>query len=53
MCCVDRLNPPVISAIETSELRRAEKRILHMAHHDPLTHLPNRASLQEKLKSIA
>ena len=39
----------VISAIETSELRRAEKRILHMAHHDPLTHLPNRASLQEKL----
>ena len=30
----------VISAIETSELRRAEKRILHMAHHDPLTHLP-------------
>ena len=39
----------VISAIETSELRRAEKRILHMAHHDPLTHLPNRASLQERL----
>jgi diguanylate cyclase (GGDEF)-like protein len=35
---------------EVSERRRAEAEILHMAHHDSLTKLPNRVFLQEKLQ---
>ncbi|NDV85504.1 EAL domain-containing protein [Aurantimonas aggregata] len=34
---------------DISERRRAEARIAHMAHHDPLTDLPNRTLFQERL----
>ncbi|VVE85802.1 sensor domain-containing protein [Pandoraea sputorum] len=42
---------------DTSERRRAEQerlqaqsQLLHMSHHDPLTNLPNRALLRERLE---
>ncbi len=34
---------------DITERRRAEERIEHMAHHDPLTDLPNRAAFQDAL----
>ncbi len=38
------------SFIDISELKASEERIRHLAHHDPLTNLPNRFSLNEKLE---
>src|SRR5207244_3582666 len=34
---------------DISERRRVEARIAHLAHHDVLTDLPNRALLRERL----
>jgi diguanylate cyclase (GGDEF)-like protein len=37
--------------VDVSERQRAEAEILHMAHHDSLTGLPNRICLQQKLQA--
>jgi len=37
-------------ALDISEQRRAEERLLHVIRHDPLTGLPNRAVFIEKLQ---
>ncbi|HAF54725.1 MAG TPA: GGDEF domain-containing protein, partial [Thauera sp.] len=34
---------------DITERKEAEARILHLAHHDPLTNLPNRALLHDRL----
>lgn len=35
---------------DISERKAAEERVRHLAHHDPLTHLLNRFSLQERME---
>ncbi|MHB9798419.1 sensor domain-containing protein [Pseudomonas sp. MT3] len=40
----------LLTARDTSELREAEARIQHLAYHDALTDLPNRALLMDRLK---
>jgi diguanylate cyclase (GGDEF)-like protein len=35
----------------TRELRESEERMRHMAQHDPLTHLPNRALFSDRLQA--
>jgi diguanylate cyclase (GGDEF)-like protein/PAS domain S-box-containing protein len=42
----------ILSLIDdVTERRRAERRIVHMAHNDSLTDLPNRAAFNERLSS--
>ena len=38
------------SFVDMTELKEAEERILHLAHHDTLTKLPNRVHLQGRLE---
>jgi len=43
---------PVLSGIiqDVSELRQSQQRLIHSAHHDSLTNLPNRILFQQRLK---
>jgi diguanylate cyclase (GGDEF)-like protein/PAS domain S-box-containing protein len=54
LAIVDRAGKPqyLMSVLEdVTEQRRAEERIAHMAHHDSLTDLPNRAAFNEQLEA--
>ena len=39
----------LVSIVDITARRRAEARVVHMAHHDGLTELPNRVLYQERL----
>ncbi|WKA26584.1 putative bifunctional diguanylate cyclase/phosphodiesterase [Bradyrhizobium roseum] len=41
----------LVAAVDITERREAEARIAHMAHHDGLTNLPNRAFYQDRLRA--
>jgi diguanylate cyclase (GGDEF)-like protein/PAS domain S-box-containing protein len=42
----------LVSVIDVTERRKAEAQISYLAHHDALTGLPNRISLQQRLQQI-
>jgi diguanylate cyclase (GGDEF)-like protein len=54
LICVTRQPMPgggwVATHVDVTEQRRSEAKIIHMAQHDALTDLPNRALLQERLE---
>jgi diguanylate cyclase (GGDEF)-like protein/PAS domain S-box-containing protein len=38
------------SSLDITDRKRAESHLMHLAHHDPLTDLPNRVLLQDRLR---
>ena len=47
---VGRVVAVLTTSIDITDRKRAEERLLHLAQHDPLTALPNRSYLGERLR---
>ena len=46
------VNGVVVNCIDITEQQQLQERLQHQAYHDPLTGLPNRALLMERLNSV-
>ncbi len=44
-----RVTSVLTTSLDITERKQAESQLRHMAHHDPLTNLPNRVLLQQRL----
>lgn len=48
--CTEGKNYVMMVGHDVTNLRKAERRAIHLAYHDPLTNLPNRTLLYERLE---
>lgn len=47
----DRVIAVLTTALDITERKKAERNLVHLAHHDPLTGLANRTLLQERVRA--